>query len=249
MVRRGSFSESSSDVGGDDRGVEPDHEPPPSPRLDAEEESALAAALAESSLEAGAPLQLLVEPVQVVPDTILGALALLWQVVLASLVRTLCHGFWVAPHSLRSSEETPAAGGAAAGQPASEGGSSSSHEPLPSAPSAEEVARVARQAADETRDLVRTQALQQAYRAQEARHAEWAYAVWQIPEATELIGVHGGGSRAWSAIRRHLAHGRYSFAAGHRLRRFASVDEAIEGWYLERERHHIVLREPFLFNW
>ena len=77
-----------------------------------------------------------------------------------------------------------------------------------------------------------------------AKAETWAYAVWKHPLQPELRGVHCGGGAAWRAIAASLPNGRYSFASGARLRRFASEAEALSGYKAEAERHEAPLPAP-----
>ena len=64
-----------------------------------------------------------------------------------------------------------------------------------------------------------------------------AYTVWAAPGSSiELRGVHAG-PRAWRGVEQHLTGRRYSYARGHRLRRFADVQGAVAQYWAERSRH------------
>ena len=75
------------------------------------------------------------------------------------------------------------------------------------------------------------------------RREDWAYAVWVIPAHPEQRGVHCGGGRAWAGLVPSLS-GRYSYFRGHRLRRYASREAALEGYEAEAARHEAPLPPP-----
>ena len=70
-----------------------------------------------------------------------------------------------------------------------------------------------------------------------------AYAVWAIPGAPELRGVHADGLEAWQFLLRHLGGG-YSYRQGHRLRRFESESEAVRAYESEAARHGAPVPAP-----
>ena len=74
------------------------------------------------------------------------------------------------------------------------------------------------------------------------------YAVWKAPGSTEdLVGVHRGGLVAWHAIAARLAGKRY-FSGRDRLRKFPSLEAAVDGFLAERDAHGVssVVR---VFTW
>jgi hypothetical protein len=62
------------------------------------------------------------------------------------------------------------------------------------------------------------------------------YAVWHVAGARyEIVGVHSGTIVAWRHIAAALPGGRY--LPGHRLRRYKTLEEAVDGYYAEAVRH------------
>ncbi len=63
------------------------------------------------------------------------------------------------------------------------------------------------------------------------------YAVWHVRGGlVEVRGVHGGDIAAWEFIERSIPGGRYRSGTD-RLRRYPSLSEAIDAFYLEAQRH------------
>ena len=65
---------------------------------------------------------------------------------------------------------------------------------------------------------------------------DWAYAVWSVAGAPQLVGIHVGSLRAWRAIAAQLPGGRYSYPAC-RLRRYDNEQLAFAGYLSEARRH------------
>ena len=66
-----------------------------------------------------------------------------------------------------------------------------------------------------------------------ARAGTHCYAVWAVPGAEEdFVGVQRGGAAAWRCISARLAGARY-VSGRDRLRRFASLKAAVDGFFLE----------------
>ena len=75
---------------------------------------------------------------------------------------------------------------------------------------------------------------------QERAKRRW-YAVWKVRghDAENLVGIHEGNISAWWGLEDRFAGRRY--CAGQHLRRYDSLDEAVNGFYLEAERHSCAL--------
>ncbi len=62
------------------------------------------------------------------------------------------------------------------------------------------------------------------------------YAVWHVAGARhEIVGLHSGTIEAWRHIASGLPGGRY--LPGHRLRRYSTLEAAVDGYYAEAARH------------
>ena len=69
-----------------------------------------------------------------------------------------------------------------------------------------------------------------------ARERAWCYVVWVIPNHPEARGIHVGSGRAWAHLL-PLLEGRYRYSAGHRLRKTASLREAVSLYQSEAATH------------